>query len=173
MPITIPSEVSVEVVGGIVKVSGAKGVVEVRLPVGAEIKISDNIARVSADQSNLQGLVKALVSNAVKGVAFGWKKSLELTGTGYKAVVVGGNLQLSLGFSHQVIVPSQPGIAFEVKENTITLSGIDRTLVGEIAAKIRAWKPADPYKAKGLKYQGEIIVRKAGKAAKAGAPAGK
>jgi large subunit ribosomal protein L6 len=109
------------------------------------------------------------MSNMVYGVSTGWNKVLELTGTGYRATVEGSNLNLALGFSHPVIVQSPKGITFEVKDGNITIRGADKMAVGEIAAKIRGLRPADPYKGKGFKYQGEVIIHKAGKAAKTGA----
>jgi large subunit ribosomal protein L6 len=104
----------------------------------------------------------------VIGVTEGWTKILELSGTGFRATTTGEELVLALGFSHPVKIPAPSGIRFEVKENKIKVAGSDKSLVGQVTAEIRSWKPADPYKAKGLKYENEIIIKKAGKAAKVG-----
>ena len=103
----------------------------------------------------------------VIGVTAGWTKTLELSGTGFRSSVAGTNLNLALGFSHPVVIKAPDGITFEINENKIIVKGIDKTLVGEMAAQIRKLKPADPYKAKGFKYEGETVRRKPGKAAKA------
>ncbi len=169
LPISIPENVSVTVNGNRITVVGLKGQLEWTLPNGAEVKISDKLAVVSASASNLHGLARSLVANMIKGVSEGWSKTLELTGTGYRASTNGAELNLSLGFSHPVVVKAPEGMSFEVAENKIKVLGMDKVKVGEVASKIRSWRPADPYKAKGLKYEGEVIRRKAGKAAKAGA----
>ncbi len=168
-PVQIPANVTVNVSGMDIKVKGPKGELDVKIPNQVQVKVEDGKAMVASSQDDLQGLIKRLIDNAVFGVNEGWKKNLELSGTGYRAQVVGTNLQLALGFSHPVVVVAPAGISFAVKDAIITVSGIDKTLVGEIAAKIRSFRPADPYKAKGLKYEGERIIRKAGKAAKTGA----
>ena len=157
------------VTGGQVRVAGPKGSLELKLPPETEVVVSKDEVEVKVKDPHLghiHGLIRSLVANMVKGVVEGWSKTLELTGTGFRAATDGGKLTLALGFSHPVIVSAPPGITFEVKENRITISGADKRLVGEIAAKVRKLKPADPYKAKGFKYEGEIIMRKAGKAAK-------
>lgn len=150
---------------------GPKGQLELVVPAVVKIKIQDNQILVESEQSNLHGLIRSLLANNVHGVAEGWSKSLELSGTGYRAAVAGTDLNMALGFSHPVIIKAPTGISFQVVENKITVLGADKTLVGEVAAKIRGKRPADPYKAKGLKYEGEVIRRKAGKAAKAGGAA--
>lgn len=171
LPITIPAGVTVNVDGAKVTTVGPKGTLVLVMPAGVTIAISENQILVSSEQSNLHGLVRSLLANNVHGVSEGWSKSLELSGTGYRAATTGKELNLALGFSHPVILPAPEGISFQVVENKITVLGADKTLVGEIAAKIRGKRPADPYKAKGLKYEGEVIRRKAGKAAKAGGAA--
>ncbi len=171
LPITLPAGVTVSVDGAKVTTVGPKGTLELVMPAGVTVTMADNQILVSSDQSNLHGLVRSLLANNVHGVSEGWSKSLELSGTGYRAATTGKELNLALGFSHPVILPAPAGITFQVVENKITVSGPDKTLVGEIAAKIRSKRPADPYKAKGLKYEGEVIRRKAGKAAKAGGAA--
>lgn len=166
-PIQIPVSVSVSVSGRNVSVNGPKGLLLLHLPTGVEVKVQDQNINVESQASNLHGLIRSLIANMVVGVASGWSKTLELSGTGYRANVVGRDLNMALGFSHPVIVKAPQGITFTVNENKITVLGADKVVVGEIAAKIRKWRPADPYKAKGLKYEGEVIRRKAGKAAKA------
>lgn len=174
VPIKIPESVSINISGHGVDVAGPKGKLCVNIPDGVEVKLADSLVKIESKQSEMQGMVKMMIANAVTGVTEGWKKTLELSGTGFRAAVAGNNLQMALGFSHPVNVVAPEGVAFEVKENKITVSGCDKGTVGQTAAIIRGWKPADPYKAKGLKYEGEVIIRKAGKAAKAGgAVAGK
>lgn len=168
LPISIPQTVQVTASEHSVLVKGPKGELTFALPEHVQVVVEDGKVLVKSGQSNLQGLVKTHLSNAVKGVTDGWTKSLELSGTGYRASVAGSNLQLALGFSHPVVIEAPTGISFVVKENLITVQGSNRSMVGQVAAIIRAKKPADPYKAKGLKYEKEVIVRKAGKAAKAG-----
>jgi large subunit ribosomal protein L6 len=169
LPIIIPSGVTLTVNGTKVDVTGPKGSLQFVMPAGVKIQTEDGKATVHTEMSNFQGLVRSMVANMVTGVTTGWSKSLELSGTGFRASTTGTELNMALGFSHPVIVKAPTGITFAVVENKITVNGSDKTMVGEIAAKIRSLRPADPYKAKGLKYEGEVIVRKAGKAAKAGA----
>ncbi|HBC72318.1 MAG: 50S ribosomal protein L6 [Candidatus Amesbacteria bacterium GW2011_GWB1_47_19] len=173
--ITIPPGVTVVLEGGKAKADGPKGKLEMTIPPGVKIKSEVGIITVLADEnmSNMHGLARSLLFNMVKGVSEGWSKVVELSGTGYRAAVWGSDLQLALGFSHPVVVKAPQGVSFEVKDNKISVRGISKEMVGEIAAKIRNLRPADPYKAKGFKYEGEIIVRKAGKAAKTGAAGGK
>ena len=171
--IDIPTGVTVTVNSNRVSVVGPKGNLEFTLPEGVATEIKDNKISVVSEFSNLHGLSRSLIANMVTGVSTGWTKVLELSGTGYRANVSGKDLNLALGFSHPVKVTAPDGIAFTIAENKITVAGIDKGLVGEIAARIRKLKPADPYKAKGFKYEGEIIRRKAGKAAKAGATTSK
>ena len=121
-----------------------------------------------ADNSRaLLGLTRSIISNMIAGVSLGFEKRLELSGVGYRAQVSGEDLILFLGFSHPVKISPDEGIKFLVLDNSIIISGIDKALVGNTAAKIRAIRPPEPYKGKGIKYQGEVIRRKAGKAAKA------
>lgn len=166
--ITIPANTTVTQTMGVVSVVGPKGTLTVSIPEKVMITIEEGKVMVKSDVPNLHGMVNTNVANAVKGVTVGWTRILELTGTGYRAAVVGTTLQMALGFSHPVNVPAPAGIAFEAKDNKITVSGADKIQVGQTAATIRGWRPADPYKAKGLKYEGEVIIKKAGKAAKAG-----
>lgn len=173
MPIIIPSGVDVTIDGQNVGIKGLKGVANIKLPEELMLKSVDNklqliIKDVEVEADNLHGLFRSLLSNMVIGVTEEWKKTLELNGTGYRANVTGTDLQLALGFSHPVVIKAPPGIKFEVNENKIKVIGTDKSTVGELAAKIRGLRPADPYKTKGFKYEGEVIIRKAGKAAKAG-----
>jgi len=175
IPISIPSNVNVSVSGNNVKVSGPKGDLMWTTPYEMVVEVNNGKVFVSSqalEVDNLLGLTRSLLFNMVKGVDEGWTKTLELNGTGYRANVAGNSLNLALGFSHPVVIEAPKGIAFVVKENKITVSGSDKSLVGEIAAKIRSLRPVDPYKAKGFKYEGEVVIKKAGKAAKAGATAG-
>lgn len=169
LPITIPEAVTVTINLQEVTVKGPKGELSWTTPKVVEVKIEDNRVIVSSSQSNLHGLSRSLIANMVVGVSTGWSKTLELSGTGYRAATTGGELNLALGFSHQIVIKAPVGVTFAVNENKIVVSGADKILVGEVAAKIRRLRPADPYKAKGFKYEGEIIRRKAGKAAKTGA----
>lgn len=175
MPIKISPNVTVTTKGRIAEIAGPLGNMVLRLPEKVKVVIKDDAILVETDSadSNYQGLVRMLLANAVKGVAEGWSKVVQLSGTGYRAAVAGEELQLALGFSHPVVIKAPPGIGFSVAENNITVKGVDKFLVGETAAKIRGMRPADPYKGKGFRYQGELIVRKAGKAAKAGVTGGK
>jgi large subunit ribosomal protein L6 len=118
----------------------------------------------------LHGLTRTLVNNMVVGVTTGYRKGLEITGVGYRAVLVGRKLQLSLGYSHQVEIEPPDGITFEVENPTrLAVVGIDKELVGQVAAKVRASRKPEPYKGKGVRYAGEVVRRKAGKAGKIGA----
>lgn len=171
-PIEIKEGVTVSLQGRKVNVSGSKGDLSFEVPNGIEVKIEDNKIVVSQAKKALEvsavfGLTRAMIANMVKGVSEGFEKKLELSGVGYRAAVAGADLTLSLGFSHPVKVNTVPGINFSVLENVITVSGIDKALVGNMASKIRDIRPPEPYKGKGIKYLGERIRRKAGKAAKA------
>lgn len=172
LPIKIPAGVNVTMEGRVVVVNGKLGKLTFNIPEPAQLKIEDQEIIVSIGDENfgnIHGLVRSLVANMVKGVSEGFTKSLELNGTGYKASSNGTELQLALGFSHPVTVKAPVGITFEVKDNKITVLGADKGMVGEITAKIRALRPADPYKLKGFKYVGEVIIKKVGKAVKAAA----
>jgi large subunit ribosomal protein L6 len=172
-PISIPSGVKVEFKEGVISVTGPKGTLKRALhrEIGANIK--DNVillkpALETKKTAALWGLERALLANIVRGVVSGYEKKLELEGVGYRVQSQGENgLTLSLGFSHPVIISAPEGIAFKVEKNTITVSGIDKGLVGQVAADIRAKKPPEPYKGKGIHYAGEVIRRKAGKKASA------
>lgn len=166
-PIDINSVTSVKVTNDKIIVAGPKGELTLVLPASVKVTVENNQVLVTSEQSNMHGLIRSLINNMVTGVTTGWTKTLELSGTGFRSAVEGSNLNLALGFSHPVVVKAPAGITFEANENKITVKGIDKALVGETAAQIRKLRPADPYKAKGFKYAGEIVRRKPGKAAKA------
>lgn len=177
-PIKIPEGVTIKIEGGNVDVTGPKG--NLSFTFRPEVKISIeggniNIDRVSetAKAKSLHGLSRTLVENMVLGVTAGWNKGLELVGVGYRAAVEGTDLVLNVGFSHPVRFPAPEGITFEVADNTkINIKGNDKQVVGETAAKIRRIRPPEPYKGKGIRYVGEVVRRKAGKAVKAVGAAG-
>lgn len=173
-PITLPSGVDVTIAPGSVRVKGPKGELVRQLPEGISLEQSDGEVRVmrtgdSGDVRALHGLIRSLVANMVQGVTEGFEKRLEIHGVGYRAAKTGNDLELSVGFSHVVRKAAPAGIEFEVPQPTrISVRGVDKELVGQTAADIRAIKKPEPYKAKGIRYEGEHIRRKAGKAAKAG-----
>ncbi len=176
-PVQITEGVQVALENNEVKVSGAKGNLVFAIPAGIGVKIEEGKVIVSTSLETdsvkaLSGLVRANIANMVKGVADGFSKKLELTGVGYRAQATGNSITLSVGYSHPVIIKADPSISFSVEENVITVNGADKTLVGDTASKIRAVRPPEPYKGKGIKYQGEWIRRKVGKAAKAVGAAG-
>lgn len=172
IPVSIKEGVSVTIKDNIVKVEGPKGNLTFRLPIGVDVKIVDGRGIVSPkDKKNenlkpVLGLTRAILANMVTGVDTGFNKKLELSGVGYRAQVLGQDLSLSVGFSHAVKVTAVAGISFSVADSIITISGIDKGLIGNMAARIRAIRPPEPYKGKGIKYKDEKIRRKAGKAAK-------
>ncbi len=177
-PIALQEQVTISNVGPRVTVTGPKGSLYFDVPRGIKAEVIDKELIVTQAKKNdeltrpLFGLTRATLANLVKGVTEGFEKKLELTGVGYRAQASGSTLTLSLGFSHPVVVNGGAGINFSVEENVITISGIDKVLIGDTAAKIRAIRPPEPYKGKGIKYVGERIRRKAGKAAKAVGGAG-
>ncbi len=170
-PINISSGVKVTLDGQNIKVEGPKGRLERVVHDQMEIKVEADQLLVAprTEKSNaLQGLTRSLVANMVDGVTTGFSKVLEINGVGYRAELKGSTLNLSLGYSHPVEYPLPQGISAEVdaKANTITVSGIDKELVGATAAKIRSFREPEPYKGKGIKYADERIMRKAGKTGK-------
>ena len=172
-PIAIVSGVKVQAADRRVTVTGPKGELAASLHPDVSVEIKDNKIHVSRagdlkPQRALHGLWRALLQNMVDGVTKGYSKKLELVGVGYRAEMKGKKLQLLLGFSHPILFAPPDGIKIEAPTQTnITVSGIDRQLVGQVAAKIRSFRPPEPYKGKGVKYEGEYIRRKAGKAAAA------
>lgn len=176
MPIPVPSGVSVDIQGTRVTVKGPKGQLQRDLHPDMQIDRQDDavvVARPSDSGKHraLHGLTRALLANMVQGVSNGFTKELVIEGVGYRADLQDKNLVLSLGFSHPVVMTPPDGISFEVARGNrnITIQGIDKELVGEVAARIRRLRPPEPYKGKGIAYAGEKIRRKAGKAGKAGA----
>jgi large subunit ribosomal protein L6 len=172
-PINVPLGVDVDVEGDHITVKGPKGTLERTIP-GA-IRVEDNgdtltVVRPNDERQNraLHGLVRSLVNNMVVGVTEGFRKELEIVGVGYRATARGSNaMELALGFSHPVSITAPEGITFEVPApNRIVVSGIDKEMVGQVAADIRAWRKPEPYKGKGVRYAGEHVQRKAGKAGK-------
>lgn len=159
---------------------GPKGELSAHIPEGLQIEIKNQDIRVVRDQTkkgsqSLQGVFRANISNMVSGVTNGWTKTLELSGVGYRATLLGENLELTVGYSHPVTIVPPSGIKVSVNERKIMVSGVDKQLVGQIAADIRAVKKPEPYKGKGIRYLDEKVRKKAGKSAKAigGAPGGK
>ena len=170
-PVEIPSGVKVSLSDGRMVVEGPKGKLEQELVDGVEVAIADNEATVSRASDNRahranQGLIRALLANMVEGVSKGFEKRLEISGVGYRAEVAGDELTLHLGYSHPVVikVPSDVEVAVD-KQVKVIVQGIDRQRVGQVAAVIRAAKDPDPYKLKGITYEGERIKKKAGKKA--------
>ena len=169
-PITIPEGVEVKMEDNLVKVKGPKGELQREVPAEIKVEIKEKELLVSPQKETkrtkaLWGLSRALLSNMVEGVSQGYIKKLEIEGVGYKAVLEGEDLVLNVGFSHPVEIKKPEGITFSAEKNAITISGIDKEKVGQIAAKIRKVKPPEPYKGKGIRYEGEEIRRKAGKKA--------
>ncbi|RRF99373.1 MAG: 50S ribosomal protein L6 [Coriobacteriaceae bacterium] len=172
-PVTVPSGVTVTINGSDVQVKGPKGQLERTFSDLVAIDQKDNVVTVTRNdeedpESNvMQGLVRALINNMVVGVSQGYEKKLELTGVGYRAQLKGKTLELTVGFSHPVDYEAPENITFEVPDNThITVRGISKEQVGQVAAEVRMTRPPEPYKGKGIHYEGEHIRRKLGKAAK-------
>jgi large subunit ribosomal protein L6 len=172
-PITVPSGVDVAISGSHVTVKGPKGSLERTVPSNITVRQDGDtlvVERPNDERQNraLHGLVRSLVNNMVVGVTTGFRKELEIVGVGYRATAQGPSaLQLALGFSHPVNVKAPEGITFEVPSPTrIVVNGIDKEAVGQVAADIRAWRKPEPYKGKGVRYLGEHVQRKAGKAGK-------
>lgn len=169
-PIAIPDNVAVKIEGNLIMVKGPKGELFKKIPPEIKIELKDGQIVVfpivqTKKTDALWGLTRALIFNLVKGVTEGYEKKLEIEGIGYKALVQGNKLILSLGFSHPVEIETPEGIKFQVEKNIIIVSGSDKELVGRVAANIRKKKKPEPYKGKGIKYFGEIVRRKAGKKA--------
>ena len=175
-PIIIKPGATVLVNGNTVSVKGSKGSLEFVLPSEISLDTKDQVITVKTAQegknSALHGLVRAQIENMITGTMTGWTKTLLLSGVGYRATVNGTDLVLTVGFSHPVTIVPPAGIQFSVAEGKIVVSGIDKQLVGQIASDIRKVKPPEPYKGKGIMYEGEHVRRKAGKSAKGvgGAP---
>ena len=171
-PVTLPKGVTVTVTGSEAVVEGAKGKLICPILGGITLDIqADSVTLLRANEEAqtraYHGLTRALLNTAVVGVTEGWKKELDIVGVGYKAAVDGDNLRLDLGYSHPIHYPAPAGITIAVEKNThVTVTGIDRQLVGQVAADIRKFRKPEPYKGKGVQYTGEVIRRKAGKTGK-------
>lgn len=168
--INLPTGVTLEAADGVVKVKGLKGTLELKLPRKIEINVKDNQIEVLRKGENknvisLHGTIRSLINSMVLGVSSGFSKSLELVGTGFRSEVSGKNINLIVGYSHPVKIELPEGVTARVEKNVITIDGVDKQLVGQVAANIRAVRPPEPYKGKGIKYTDEIIRRKPGKAA--------
>ncbi|MDP3888481.1 MAG: 50S ribosomal protein L6 [Candidatus Curtissbacteria bacterium] len=169
--IIIPEGVKVELKDHVVFILGPKGQLEFKLVRGIEVETAEGKIKVLAKNQLLgamQGTTRQILANMITGVNSGWSKTLEVIGTGYKAILEGGTLVFSLGFSHKIRFDPPEGITFSVVENKVTVSGVDKCLVGKIAAQIKELKKPDAYKGKGIRYQGERIRLKPGKATKVG-----
>lgn len=177
-PIIIPSGVEVTAEGDLVSVRGSKGILTMELNEAIKMEIEEGKIKVSPKKGYdngraLHGLTRSLINNMVVGVSEGWTKDLEMVGVGYRAQGGGEALTLNVGFSHQVTIKAPEGITFAVTENTkIKVSGANKILVGQIAANIRGVKPPEVYQGKGIRYAGEYVRKKAGKAGKAVTGAG-
>jgi len=167
--VPIPSGVTANIEGQTVKVKGPKGAMQVVLPDDVIVKMDNGQVKVDPRNEtkrarSMWGTSRTLVNNLVTGVTKGFEKKLEITGVGYRAALQGKNLQIALGYSHDVIYPVPEGIAIATPKPTeIVVTGIDKQKVGQVAAEIRAFRPPEPYKGKGVKYAGEFIFRKEGK----------
>jgi large subunit ribosomal protein L6 len=169
--IVIPEGVKVVLNARVLDVSGPNGTLQVEIHPKLTLDISDNTISVKRldDEKisrSVHGLTRALIANSIEGVSKGFEKQLEIVGVGYKATLDGNDLTLKLGFSHEIKIKPKEGITFEVKKNLLTVKGSDKQLVGQTAAEIRSLKKPEPYKGKGIKYVGEHIIRKVGKAVK-------
>lgn len=170
-PVAVPDAVTVTIAPGNVAVKGPKGELTQTYSQDMKVTQDDGTILVSrptdrGEHRALHGLTRSLIANMVEGVTDGFEKRLEIQGVGYRAALKGNNLELALGFSHPVSIPAPDGIAFEVPQPTeIIIRGIDKQLVGQVAADIRKRRPPEPYKGKGIRYKGEQILRKVGKRA--------
>jgi large subunit ribosomal protein L6 len=167
--VPVPSGVTANIEGQTVKVKGPKGALEVVLPDDVTVKMESGSVKVDPRNEtkrarSMWGTSRTLVNNLITGVTKGYERKLEITGVGYRAALQGKNLQIALGYSHDVIYPIPAGIAITTPKPTeIIVAGIDKQKVGQVAAEIRAFRPPEPYKGKGVKYEGEFIFRKEGK----------
>lgn len=173
VPVPVPSGVDVTIDGANVTVKGPKGTLSHTIPAPIEVNRNDEgqlaVTRPNDERDSraLHGLTRTLLSNLIIGVTEGYEKKLEIVGTGYRVVAKGSTLEFALGFSHPVVVDAPEGITFAVESPTkFSVSGIDKQLVGETAANIRKIRKPEPYKGKGVRYAGEVVRRKAGKAGK-------
>jgi len=173
MPINVPNNVDIEIVGSSLKVKGPKGELQRTFPPAIKISLNDGVIEVKRETDNrfdrsLHGMTRALINNMVVGVSSGFERILEVNGVGYRAEIQGKNLVLFVGYSHPVVVEPPAGISFEadIKTRQVKVLGYDKEMVGQIAADIRKVRPPEPYQGKGIKYLEEKIRRKAGKTGK-------
>jgi large subunit ribosomal protein L6 len=170
-PVIIPEKVKVSESAGLVTVQGPKGTLSLTVHPSLAVQVQDSSVVVTRREDSrqtkaLHGLTRKLIANMVEGVSKGFTRSLEVNGVGYRAEVVGNTIHFALGFSHPIIFQLPPGVQAKIERQTqITLEGIDKQLLGEVAAAMRRLRPPDPYKAKGIKYAEETVRRKAGKTA--------
>jgi large subunit ribosomal protein L6 len=170
-PIEVPSTVSVAISPGRVQVNGPLGELSQRVPVRMQVEQGDGELTVTrpterGDDRALHGLTRSLIANMVEGVTKGFEKHLEIQGVGYRAALRGTDLELNVGFSHSVVLKPRPGITFDVPApNTVVVKGTDKQQVGQTAAEVRAVRPPEPYKGKGIRYRDEVVRRKVGKRA--------
>ena len=172
LPISVPAGVEVTVDGSVVRVKGSKGELAETISAPITVSLEDNVITVSRpdderESRSLHGLSRTLIDNMIKGVSEGYSKKLEIVGTGYRVMAKGADLEFALGYSHPISVKAPEGITFTVEgNNKLTVSGINKQQVGQVAANIRGLRAPDPYKGKGVRYAGEQIRRKVGKAGK-------
>lgn len=171
LPIAIPSGVTITVDPDTITVQGSKGTLQQFTMPGITVSVEDNqavVTRANDEAANRakHGLMRTLIANMVTGVSKGFSKKLEVNGVGFRVALAGADLKMNLGFSHEVVYTLPQGITATVEQNTITVSGIDKQQVGQVAAEIRALKKPEPYKGKGIKYADERIIRKSGKSGK-------
>jgi large subunit ribosomal protein L6 len=172
MPIAIPAGVEVKIDGQVVSVKGPKGTLEHTVPAPITVVVEENsliVTRPDDERTSrsLHGLTRTLIANKIEGVTKGFTKGLEIVGTGYRVTAKGSALEFALGYSHPILVEPPAGISFQVEGNTkVTVVGIDKQAVGEVAANLRKLRKPEPYKGKGVRYAGEVVRRKAGKAGK-------
>src|ERR1044071_1683751 len=170
-PIPLPTGVTVSIEPELVRVNGPRGELAERVPLAISIEQEDGVLVVKrptdrGEHRALHGLTRSLVANMVEGVTTGFQKTLEIQGVGYRAQLKGRDLELALGYSHPVPIKAPEGITFEVPQPTrVIVKGISKQLVGEVAANIRKQRPPEPYKGKGIRYEGEYVARKVGKRA--------
>lgn len=167
----MPEGVKIEIVAETVKVAGPKGELSLKVSNAVKLDEKDGFLTLSLKKNDskyfaIYGTTRALLSNMVQGVSKGWVKELELVGAGYKVELSGKTLVLNVGYSHSVEIEAPEGIDFKVEKTSVMVEGIDKELVGQVAARIRAVRKPEPYKGKGIKYKDEIVRRKAGKTAK-------
>ena len=166
-PVNLPKGVELNIQPESVSVKGPKGTLSLAKVAGVEITVDNGVATLAANDASLvalTGTVRAILANMVKGVTEGFERKLELVGVGYRAAMQGKDLKLSLGFSHEVVFETPAGITIAAPTQTeVTVTGIDKQQVGQVAADIRSWRPPEPYKGKGVRYAGEFVARKEGK----------